>query len=43
VAAFVIGDDFKFADEAGYVDTARRLSSGGGFGIPMMPPRWTPG
>jgi 4-amino-4-deoxy-L-arabinose transferase-like glycosyltransferase len=33
VAAFVIGDDFKFADEAGYVDTARRLSSGGGFGI----------
>jgi 4-amino-4-deoxy-L-arabinose transferase-like glycosyltransferase len=33
VAALVIGGDFKFADEAVYVDTARRLAGGGGFGV----------
>ena len=32
VAALVIGGSFKFADEAVYVDTARRLLSGDGFG-----------
>src|SRR5690348_15954389 len=31
-AALAIGADFHFADEAIYVDTARRLSLGGGFG-----------
>lgn len=33
VAALTIGDSFKFADEAIYIDTARRLSAGEGFGI----------
>jgi hypothetical protein len=32
-AALVVGGGFHFADEAIYVDTARRLSQGGGFGI----------
>ena len=32
VAALAIGADFKFADEAIYLDTARRLSAGDGFG-----------
>ena len=32
VAALVIGGSFKFADEAVYVDTARRLAEGDGFG-----------
>jgi 4-amino-4-deoxy-L-arabinose transferase-like glycosyltransferase len=32
VAALAIGTDFHFADEAIYVDTARRLSQGGDFG-----------
>jgi 4-amino-4-deoxy-L-arabinose transferase-like glycosyltransferase len=31
-AALAIGAEFKFADEAIYVDTARRLSAGGGYG-----------
>jgi hypothetical protein len=31
-AAITIGGGFHFADEAIYVDTARRLSGGGGFG-----------
>jgi hypothetical protein len=33
VAALLIGGGFYFADEAIYVDAARRLSQGGGFGI----------
>ena len=33
VAALVVGGSFKFADEAAYVDTARRLSGGEGFGV----------
>jgi 4-amino-4-deoxy-L-arabinose transferase-like glycosyltransferase len=32
-AAIAIGGGFHFADEAIYVDTARRLSGGGGFGL----------
>jgi hypothetical protein len=32
-AALAIGGGFHFADEAIYVDTARRLSYGGGFGV----------
>jgi hypothetical protein len=32
-AALAIGSGFHFADEAIYVDTARRLSGGGGFGL----------
>ncbi len=32
VAAIAVGGSFKFADEAIYVDTARRLTSGEGFG-----------
>jgi 4-amino-4-deoxy-L-arabinose transferase-like glycosyltransferase len=36
VAALVIGGSFKFADEAVYVDTARRLSGGEGFGVEYL-------
>jgi len=38
-AALAVGGAFHFADEAIYVDTARRLSEGGGFGVeyPRVP------
>ncbi len=36
VAALVLGGSFKFADEAMYVDTARRLSAGEGFGVDYL-------
>lgn len=38
-AALAIGGSFHFADEAVYVDTARRLSEGAGFGVeyPRVP------
>jgi hypothetical protein len=32
-AAVAVGDGFHFPDEASYVDTARRLAGGGGFGV----------
>jgi 4-amino-4-deoxy-L-arabinose transferase-like glycosyltransferase len=32
-AGLTVGGDFHFADEAIYVDAARRLSAGGGYGI----------
>ena len=32
-ALLTLGDGFHFADEAIYVDTARRISDGGGFGV----------